>query len=271
MRSRVYLITCIVFIAGLNCSGEGKQLAVVVGSKEKKISLSDLVSRFGDKTIEVDDYYLLRKMRYRAIPMVPLLKSLAAEAVQYDEIVFRCADGYLAHVTRADFDAGKLANFHLAYGEDGTRFKSKIPQGKAEISPEPFYAVATDKASFKALSWPYEVVAIELVDFKTKFPALYFTGMGDHSEAAKGFAVFRKECLKCHSLNLQGGDIGPELNIPRNITEYRDKTFLKAFIRNASSFRAKSKMPSFEHLKDTEIVEVITYLKAMRLYKIGQP
>lgn len=269
MQRSSWLSFIIVSLLAIQCGNEQKILLVKTGSAEKKIPLADLVSRFGDKTIEVDDYYLHRKMQYRAIALPPLLNSLAAEAGQFDEFVFRCADGYLAHVSRADFESGKLANFFLAYGEGGSRFKSKILQGKAEVSPEPFYAVATEKESFRTLSWPYEIVAIELVDFKKNFPALYATGMD--KSAIAGFDVFRKECLKCHSLNLQGGDIGPELNVPRNITEYRDEVFLRSFIRNASAYRAKSKMQSFAHLSDAQISDVIAYLKAMRRHKVGQP
>ena len=147
--------------------------------------------------------------------------------------------------------------------------ESRILQGKAEISPEPFYAVATEKESFRTLSWPYEIIAIELVDFRKTFPALFVADM--KKDANAGFQLFRQECVKCHSLNLQGGDIGPELNIPRNITEYRDDAFLRAFIRNASAYRAKSKMQSFANLSDTQIGEIIAYLKVMRFHKTGQP
>lgn len=263
MRFTIVILICAAMIA---CGKEQKQLKVKTGRAEKSIRLAELKSRFGDTTVEVDDYYLHRKVRYRAISMPALLKALAAEAGQFDEFVFRCADGYLAHVARADWEAGKLDKFFLAFGEEGDAFKSKIQQGKAEVSPEPFYAVATDLASFSTLSWPYEVIAVELVDFKSTFPALYVAGM--NKAASAGFDLFRRECLKCHSLNLQGGDIGPELNVPRNITEYRDDVFLKAFIRDASAYRAKSKMQSFAHLSDAQIGDVIAYLKVMRSHKI---
>lgn len=244
-----------------------KELTVKTGPAEKKMALAELKDRFGAETVEVDDYYLKRRMRYNALNLKKMLTAFAAEAPGYDEFIFRCADGYLAHVSRADFEAGKLDSFYLAFGEGGDTFRSNIPQGKAEISPEPFYAVATDKAGFATLSWPYELVAIELVNFKAMFPKLYFAGLESDQVAKAGFDLFRRECLKCHSLNLQGGDIGPELNIPKNITEYRDEAYLKAFIRNASSYRAKSKMPAFAGLTDPDISSVIVYLKRMAGHK----
>lgn len=259
-----FLVTVI-----FSCAKEQKQLIVKNGSAQKSIRLSELKKRFGDRTIEIDDYYLHRKVNYRAISLPALLNALVAEAGTFDEFVFRCADGYLAHVSRADFESGKLDSFYLALGEGGDSFKSNIPQGKALISPEPFYAVATDKAGFATLSWPYELVAIELVNFKAMFPKLYFAGLEKNAPTKAGFDIFRKECLKCHSLNLQGGDIGPELNIPQNITSYRDEKYLRAFIRNASSYRAKSKMPPFPNLKEEEIGYVLAYLRKMKDHQTG--
>lgn len=248
-----------------------KELIFKAGTVENRLTLAELKSRFGAETVAVDDYYLKRPMRYNALNLKKMLTAFAAETPGYDEFIFRCADGYLAHVSRADFEAGKLDSFYIAFGENGDSFQSNIPQGKALISPEPFYAVATDKAGFSTLSWPYELVAIELVNFRTMFPKLYFPGLENDKNAKAGFDLFRKECLKCHSLNLQGGDIGPELNIPKNITEYRDETYLKSFIRDASAYRAKSKMPAFTHLAPNQIGEIIRYLRAMGGYKGAQP
>jgi mono/diheme cytochrome c family protein len=246
-----------------------KELIFKTGASDKRLTLAELKSRFGAETVAVDDYYLKRPMRYNALNLKKMLTAFAAENPGFDEFIFRCADGYLAHVSRADFEAGKLDSFYIAFGENGDSFRSNIPQGKALISPEPFYAVATDKAGFSTLSWPYELVAIELVNFRAIFPKLYFAGLEKDPEVKAGFDLFRKECLKCHSLNLQGGDIGPELNIPKNITEYRDEAYLESFIRDASSYRAKSKMPPFANLSGIQIRNTLQYLKAMRSHKAG--
>jgi mono/diheme cytochrome c family protein len=266
MKSALLLIAALSCCA-VACKRSEKVLTVKTATLERKIPLSELITTFGASDVTVDDYYLKRRVTYRALPLAKMLARFAAEFSAYDEFIFRCADGYLAHVSRADFEAGKLDSFALAFGEGSEVFRSKIPQGKAELSPEPFYAVATDPAGFQTLSWPYEVIAIELVNFRAMFPALYFEGMQKDISVAAGFSLFRKECLKCHSLNLQGGDIGPELNVPQNVTQYRDAATLKKFIRNASQFRARSKMPPYEHLSDKQIEDILSYLRAMAGHK----
>lgn len=252
------------------CQGE-KQLSLVTDAEQKTIPLRELLTRFGGTETEVEDHYLKRRVRYRAIPLAAMLRSLSASAGAYDEIVFRCADGYLAQASRAELESGRLDSFFLAYGEGGDKFQSNILQGKAEVSPEPFYVVSTDPAAYHTLSWPYEVVAIEFISFRQKFPHLVIGVLETDKTLKAGFDLFRKECLRCHSLNLEGGDVGPELNVPRNITEYRESKLLRAFIRDASAFRARSKMPPFTHLSAAQLEQIIAYLKVMRLYKTGQP
>lgn len=234
---------------------------------KKLVSLSELRQSAGDREVEVDDHYLQRRVSYRALPLAPLLRAWAP-AGPYDEVLFHCADGYEARASRADLEQGRLDSFFLAYGEGGERFQSMIQQGKAQVSPEPFYAVSTDPKGYATLSWPYEVVGLEFIRFAEKYPGLLPDAVAQNTVTRAGFDLFRKECLRCHSLNLMGGEIGPELNVPRNITEYRDEAYLRAFIRNASAFRARSKMPPFTGLTDSQLANVLSYLREMTKFKV---
>lgn len=63
-------------------------------------------------------------------------------------------------------------------------------------------------------------------------------------------------------MNKQGGNIGPDLNAPRGITDYRSESFLKEFIRSPARFRY-SKMPEFSDLSDTDLDNLVQYLKFM--------
>lgn len=269
MKHLIALLALLIAVPAACHREPDKSLVLRLQGKEQVHSLGQLKFLVPVENTRIEDHYLKRKINYRGFPLAKLLKVFAAADQDYDEVIFRCADGYLAHVSRADLDAGKLDSFYLAFGEGGDKFKSLIPQGKAEVSPEPFYAVATNPEAFATLSWPYEIVAIEFVNFRKMFPGLYFSGLEKDTDVKRGFDLFRKECLKCHSLNLQGGDIGPELNVPQNITEYRDDSYLRAFIANASAFRAKSKMPAFAQLSEKNIMDVLSYLRSMRLHKTG--
>jgi mono/diheme cytochrome c family protein len=57
------------------------------------------------------------------------------------------------------------------------------------------------------------------------------------SPAEHGFQTFRVQCLPCHAINRAGGNVGPELNLPRNILEYRNPGVVRAFIKNPLAFR----------------------------------
>ena len=63
-------------------------------------------------------------------------------------------------------------------------------------------------------------------------------------------------------MNLIGGRLGPELNVPKNITTYRSRSLLLAFMKHPQSFRAGSLMPP-SHLNDAQLNQVLDYLEAM--------
>ncbi|GAB4437480.1 MAG: cytochrome c [Turneriella sp.] len=256
----------LILVAFVTACKPQKQLEVATLQGKKLVSLSELRLSAGDREVEVEDHYLKRRVSYRALPLASLLRAWAP-AGPYDEILFHCADGYEARASRVDLEQGRLDSFFLAYGEGGERFRSRILQGKEQVSPEPFYAVSTDPQGYATLSWPYEVVGVEFIRFAEKYPGLLPDAVAQNPVTRAGFDLFRKECLRCHSLNLMGGEIGPELNVPRNITEYRDSAYLRAFIRNASAFRARSKMPPFTDLSETELESILYYLVRMKMHK----
>jgi mono/diheme cytochrome c family protein len=156
---------------------------------------------------------------------------------------------------------------YLAYQEHGRagRF-SEVDQGKAKISPGPFYVVWENGAL--DVPWPYQLVKVEAVAWATKFPRVVPPKVSADSTVMKGFILFKNDCIRCHSINLQGGDVGPELNAPQNVTEYWRPEVLQDFIRDAPGFRFKSKMPSFTSLKSEQISQLIAYLSHMKNFKI---
>ena len=86
--------------------------------------------------------------------------------------------------------------------------------------------------------------------------------------ARAGEVLFVVQCLPCHKLNRAGSsDVGPDLNLPQNPTEYLTPQGLHDLIRDPRAVRAWPgiAMPSFppDHLSDREIGLVIAYLKHM--------
>lgn len=84
----------------------------------------------------------------------------------------------------------------------------------------------------------------------------------------RGFGLFQRNWGICQALNGVGGQMGPELNYPKNITEYwRSLTDIKAFVKNPTSYRHASKMPVVTHLSNNELDEIARYLQYMAGHK----
>jgi mono/diheme cytochrome c family protein len=207
---------------------------------------------------------------YKAIPLLDILEKYTKIKnldITQTQIVFECEDGYnpsmdlskvlsrKAFLAVADVDAPK--------GTDWTTIK----KGTQEKIIAPFYVVYTnvtpEERDFK---WPYNLVKISLVESAKEFAAVY---PKDDDTMVKGYGLFQHNCMTCHALNKVGGKMGPELNYPKNITEYwRSTADIKAFIKNPASFRNDCKMPAINHLIDKELDEIVRYLGYMAKHKL---
>ncbi len=208
---------------------------------------------------------------YKAIPLIEILEKytkIKTLDIKQTQIVFECEDGYnpsmdlekvlsrKAFLAVADADAPK--------GTDWTTIK----KGSQEKVIAPFYVVYTNVSpEERDFKWPYNLVKISLVESAKEFAAVY----PKHDDTmVKGYGLFQHNCMTCHALNKVGGKMGPELNYPKNVTEYwRSDADIKAFIKNPASFRNECKMPAIDHLTDKEIDEVIRYLGYMAKNKIS--
>lgn len=170
-------------------------------------------------------------------------------------------DGYQTELafTAKDIEGAVLAyeDVEAPSNEQWHSFRS----GKRWMTPAPFYLVWP---TAQGKPWPYQLERIEVWSSTSKDAAYPVHA----PEAKAGYQIFREQCMSCHSINLAGGSLGPELNVPKNVVEYRDQDVLRAFIRNAGAFHARSVMPAFEHLSRKELDAIVYYLGTMAGRKV---
>ncbi|MNJ74677.1 Cytochrome c [compost metagenome] len=80
--------------------------------------------------------------------------------------------------------------------------------------------------------------------------------------------MFQQNCLACHRLNGAGdAQVGPDLNVPHNPTEYFRPEYLRQLIRDPQSLRQwpQAKMPGFAEsvLSEQELDALLAYLGHM--------
>jgi mono/diheme cytochrome c family protein len=87
------------------------------------------------------------------------------------------------------------------------------------------------------------------------------TGFSSDDPARAGQTLFVAQCLPCHKLNGGGAsDVGGDLNLPMNATEYMTDKGMHALIRVA---RHEMGGWSPDLLSDREIDHISAYLKHM--------
>jgi cytochrome c2 len=219
-------------------------------------------------TVSNDPVYHSTKS-YDALPLPELLETYTTiqnlEADKY-QIVFECEDGYKPMMPLQKFLSVK--SFLAVRDTDAPKGKlwSKIIKDGHEMKAAPFYLVYQGVSTKDTdLKWPYNLIKIHLVPNSQNIALLIPKG---DAKAQVGFELFNKNCVTCHAINKIGGNMGPELNYPKSVTEYWDKKQLKAFIENPASFRDGVRMPTPANLNTKEIDEIVYYLEYMANHKL---
>lgn len=189
-----------------------------------------------------------------------------------EELLMTCLDGYQPSVPAQRFlDHTAL----LAYKrlDQPQQFTVAKPDGKGTktIDLGPWYLVWENQRDTVVRAdldygWPYQLVAFEPVRFLDRFPRLA-PGANVSPAAQRGFLAWRMHCQKCHMLNGEGGEIGPELNRPMNVTEYWQPKPLRQWVLDPTSVRVPNRMPPLNPgLPNREAVveDLIAYLTAMK-------
>ena len=210
----------------------------------------------------LDPYYNKLKT-YRALPLGPLLERAfgepAAALIEHDYLL-RARDGYTVPLAGSRvFEAG--ASIAVADVE----VPGWEPIGPGRANPGPFYLVWREpgQQSLDTHPRPWQLASIEIAPFEATFPHTVPTGLAADSAAMRGFRIFRAQCIACHAINREGGRVGPDLNVPQSVVEYRPEPQIRAYIRDPLTFRY-SAMPAHPAFKEADLDAILAYFRAMK-------
>ncbi len=257
-----YVVVGVLLSLGVSSAGSAETLTFVHKGIATEVEKAALAEACHPGVVEVEDPYYAGPKRFRACPIEAVLaEGFGHErAIAGSDVLLRAADGYTRSVSG---DQLLVGGAFLAFS-DADLAAGFAPIDRRQVDPAPFYLIwrGEGRNDTSAWPWPYQLAEIEIAPFEQQFPHTVPHGAAAKSLERKGYALFRKECFSCHAINGEGGKVGPELNVPRNITTYRESSQLRAFIRDPGSFRHTS-MPSHTHLGDDDLDALLAYLGFM--------
>ena len=224
--------------------------------------LAALAREIPPETVTTADPYYGRVKRFAALPMERVLAAgFAGEggALATRHFVLRARDGYTVPISGERLLEGgayiAIRDLDVAAWE---------PIGPQRADPSPAYLVWSrpSQGDLETHPRPWQLAAVEVARFEDVFPHVAPVGEAPDAPASLGFALFARECVRCHAINREGGRVGPELNVPQNITEYRPETQIRAYIRDPRTFRYGN-MPAHPGLTEADLDHLVAYLRAM--------
>lgn len=241
---------------------------VAPGSPRRELDLAALRRIAPVERVTAYDPYYGRTKSFDALPIEPLLAhafSLPAVALRSRELMLRGRDGYSVPLPGARL-LEEGAGAYLAFDDPG----GWEPIGPQRADPRPFYLIwkKPEQQNLVTHPRPFQLVEIELLSREQAarlFPRAV-PRVNSDTPAGRGFLLFLSRCIACHAINRDGGRVGPDLNVPQNILEYRPVEQVRAYIRDPRSFRYGN-MPSHRDLADEQLDELVAYLKAMQAQK----
>lgn len=245
---------------------------VIKNNKQTKAyTRSELLKRDDIETIVVakDPAYQYSPQSYEAIKASQFFKDICVD--DDAAIEFQTTDGFAAPISKA-----RLLNTnpdesiaYIAIERPNTPWPKRINNGP---SAGPFYLIWKNPhlSDIKQEEWPFMLAGFEIkASLNELYPKIFpDKNLAENSPVKRGFKVFQQNCFACHTMNGQGAsNLGPDLNIPMNPTEYFVDAAFKKLIRNPSSVRTwpNQVMYGFSEdvLSDDEINDLLDYLKYM--------
>ena len=235
-----------------------------------QLSRQQLIAACEPGVVSVDDPYYGRVKRFHALRLDCVLQRGLGEApAPGDNVFLRARDGYTRPAAGALLasDAAWLAfaDADVSSGAPSARDFAPVWEriDRRGVEPAPFYLIwsGAGRNDPHRHPWPYQLAEIEIAPLAQLYPHVAPPAASD-ADATDGFAIFRTQCIACHAINGEGGTVGPDLNVPRSIVEYRPVEQIKAYIRDPRKFRYTT-MPAHDALSDADLDALIAYFRAM--------
>lgn len=246
-------------------------LTLDTGKGPRRITTEQLLARPDVRAIDVPgDVSYHATTHYRAVSLEALLGGIDPAA----HLQFVALDGFAAEIPASLVFQGHAEAWLAIEPPD----KPWPTLGPDKPGAGPFYLVwlHPEAGHIGSEQWPYQVATIRvLADPASRFPNMRpAAGLGANDPATRGFVVFQRNCITCHTLNGQGeAKLGPDLNIPHSPTEYLREDMLRTLIRNPQDLRhwPQAKMPGFDRnaLSDADLDDLVAYLKHMAGRKVS--
>lgn len=216
--------------------------------------------------IEFDHEFKTAK-NYRAFSLrqvlEPAMWQLGIDSTSDEAVVtFYCTDGYKPTAKLRDLLAGEG---FVAFRDEAVADPDQQWPEEVRKKFNPFYLVWKNVPyEDDSKPWPYGLFMVKINKANTVYDPIY---PQDDAEAIAGFQHFERYCIKCHSINRIGGNVGPDFNDPKNITEYWEIENMWAYAKNPQSFRFNARMAPVTRLTRAEFDQIIVYLQYMRRQK----
>ena len=250
---------------------EDAALTLSFGPETRRFTAAQLLRRPDamELTIPADVSYG-RPMKYRAVPLLPLLRVRPA----FDTIEARAADGFVSQIPLAlvEKSAAGGAKAWIAIEEPVAPWP--VLPGKT-ASAGPFYLVweNPERSDIGSEQWPYQLASLTAVESPAhRWPQMVVdASLPKDAPARRGQAVFTTQCLPCHRMKGAGAaDVGPDLGQPMNPTQYLTPQGLRGVIRNPKAVRTwpQMTMPGFDEtmLRESDLDALIAYLAHMAMH-----
>ncbi|MEJ7733131.1 MAG: cytochrome c [Polyangiaceae bacterium] len=234
------------------------------GAGERTVTLKEILARVEPVIFRALDPYYQRLKSWRAVPLADVVRlGIAAqpgEKLEELDWVLRARDGYTVPLPGSKvFEPGAYIAF------EDTEVPDWEPIGPQRANPAPFYVVwrEDNQQSLETHPRPWQLARIEIAAFSKTFPHTVPAGAPPDGAVGRGFRIFREQCILCHAINREGGRVGPDLNVPQSIVEYRPEKQIRQYVRDPRFFRYGT-MPAHPNMKDGDLDDLLAYFQAMK-------